>query len=110
MWGLSTAVDILLTGDPFDAHEAHRRQIVSRVVPADELMPAAGQVVSSILRNDRVAVESAKQTALEIVGRRIDDALAIEALLGYAVVAFNPAVEERLGAFYNRTDQGRLAG
>ena len=59
MCGLATALDILLTGNPFDAHEAHRRQIVTRVVPSDELMPAAEEVVASILRNDRVAVESA---------------------------------------------------
>ena len=110
MCGLSTALEILLTGDPFDAHEAHRRQIVSRVVPADELMPAAEEIVGSILRNDRAAVESAKEIALEIVGRRLDDALALEALLGYSVVASNPAVGERLGDFYERTDEGRVGG
>lgn len=110
MCGLATAMDILLTGDPFDAHEARRLQIVSRVVPHDELMPAAEEVVASILRNDRVAVESAKEIALDVVGRRLDDALTVEALLGYSVVASNPSVPDRLGAFYDRTDQGRVGG
>ena len=108
MCGLATALDILLSGDPFDAHEAHRRQIVSQVVPHDELMDAAEAKVASILRNDQAAIESAKDIALDIVGRRLDDALTIEALLGYGVVASNPTIPERLGDFYERTDTGRV--
>jgi enoyl-CoA hydratase/carnithine racemase len=110
MCGLATALDILLSGDPFDAHEAHRRQIVAQVVPHDELMDAAEAKAASILRNDQAAIESAKDIALDIVGRRLDDALTIEALLGYGVVASNPSIPERLGAFYDRTDQGRVGG
>lgn len=110
MCGLATALDILLTGDPFDAHEAHRRQIVSRVVPAEELMTTAEAVAASILRNDRVAVESAKDIALDVIGRRLDDALTVEALLGYGVVASNPSVPDRLGMFYERSDEGRVSG
>lgn len=110
MCGLSTAMDIILTGNPFDAEQAQRWQLVSRVVPHDDSITEAEATVASILRNDRAAVESAKDTALEIIGRRLDDALAVEALLGYSVVASNPTVRQRLGKFYERTDEGRVSG
>lgn len=110
MCGLSTALDIVLTGNPFDAHQAQRWQLVSRVVPQNALTARAEDVAAAILRNDRAAVESAKETALEVVGRRLDDALTVEALLGYSVVASNPTVKERLGSFYSRTDEGRVSG
>jgi len=102
--GLGVALGMLLTGDPIDAWQAERWQLVNRVVPADELMATTEETVKSILKNDQVAIESAKETALEVIGRRIDDALSMEALLGYSVVASNPAVEERLSRFYKRTE------
>ncbi len=108
MCGLSAAMEIILTGNPIDADQAQRWQLVSRVVSQNNLLAAAEEVVASILRNDRTAVESAKETALEVIGRRLDDALAVEAMLGYSVVASNPAVRERLNMFYERTDEGRV--
>jgi enoyl-CoA hydratase/carnithine racemase len=105
MGGLGVALEMLLTGDPIDAWQAERWQLVSRVVPPDALMAAAEATVGRILENDQAAVESAKETALEVVGRRIDDALTIEALLGYSVVASNPTVEARLSRFYSKSDE-----
>jgi enoyl-CoA hydratase/carnithine racemase len=104
--GLGTAMEMLLTGEPVDAEKALRIGLVNQVVPHDELLPAAEEIVSKILRNDRFAVESAKETILNVIGRPLDDALAIEAVMGYAAFA-NPATSGRLQEFYDRTDEGR---
>jgi len=71
-----------------------------------ELLPAAEQVARQILRNSQVAVRSAKETILDVIGRPLDDQLRIEALNAYACA--DP--EETLGLlqrFYDRTDEGR---
>lgn len=108
MCGLGTALDILLTGNAFDAEQAQRWQLISRVVAPEDLAATTDDVVAAILRNDRVAVETVKTTAHDVIGRQLDDALQVDALVGYALVASNPAVKERLEAFYVRTDQGRV--
>lgn len=108
MCGLSIALDILLTGDSFDAEQARRWQLVSRVVAPEDLAATTDAVTAAILRNDRVAIEMAKSSALDVIGRRLDDALQVEALVGYALVASNPTVKGRLEAFYDRSDYDRV--
>lgn len=104
--GAGVALEMLLTGEPVDAARALSWRLVSRVVPHDELLAAAEDTVSRILRNDRFAVESAKEVILDVIGRPLDDQLALEALKGYSCMA-NPTVAERLGKFYEKTDPGR---
>ncbi|MGQ0468223.1 MAG: enoyl-CoA hydratase/isomerase family protein [Sporichthyaceae bacterium] len=104
--GTGLAFEMLLTGEPIDARRAERVGLVSRVVPPDHLLAVAEEVAAAILRNDRAAVESAKETIIEVVGRPLDDQLRIEAMLGYSMLA-NPTVPELLDRFYARTDAGR---
>ena len=58
------------------------------------------------MRNDPVAVRSAKETILDMIGRDLDDQLRLEAMNGYSV-ASRTAVPERLKRFYDQTDRGR---
>jgi enoyl-CoA hydratase/carnithine racemase len=104
--GVGVALEMLLTGEPIDAQRALTCNLVAKVVPHDELMAAAEDTVSKILRNDRFAVESAKETILNVIGRPLDDQLAIEAVLGYTGMA-NPTINGRLQQFYDKTDAGR---
>jgi enoyl-CoA hydratase/carnithine racemase len=104
--GAALALEMLLTGEPIDADRALARGLVSRVVAHDELLAAAEDTVARILRNDRRAVASAKETILDVIGRPLDDALALEAVYGYAMFA-NPTVSGRLDRFYDKTDAGR---
>ena len=104
--GAGTALEMLLTGEPIDAGAALARGLVSRVVAHDELLAAAEDTVARILRNDRRAVASAKETILDVIGRPLDDQLALEAVYGYALFA-NPTVSSRLQRFYDKTDAGR---
>jgi enoyl-CoA hydratase/carnithine racemase len=61
---LTNAMEMLLTGDPIDAQTALRLGIISRIVPSDELLPAAGELAGRITRNAPLAVEAVKELAL----------------------------------------------
>lgn len=106
--GAGIALEMELTGEPIDAQRALAANLVSRVVPHEQLMAATEDLVARILRNDRRAVESAKETILEVIGRPLDDQLKLEALLGYAICGQNPAIVERSAAFFDKTDKGRV--
>ena len=104
--GAGVALEMLLTAEPIDAERALRCNLVSRVVPHDRLMEEAERVARQILRNSQVAVRSAKETILDVIGRPLDDQLRIEALNAYACA--DP--EETMGLlrrFYEKTDAGR---
>ena len=105
--GAGVALEMLLTAEPIDAHRALQANMVSRVVPHETLMEEAEKMAAKILRNDFWAVQSAKETILNVIGRPLDDQLAYEAMTGYSGVA-NPPVPELLKAFAEKTDKGRV--
>jgi len=107
--GAGVALEMLLTAEPIDAERALRCNLVSRVVPHERLMEEAERVAAQILRNSQIAVRSAKETILDVIGRPLDDQLRIEALNAYACA--DP--EETMGLlqrFYDKTDPGRAGG
>lgn len=59
--GASNAMLMLLTGDRIDAAEALRIGLVSRVVPAAELLPAAQAIARRIAQNAPLAVRAVKR-------------------------------------------------
>src|SRR5258708_3613725 len=72
--GVGVALEMELTGEPITAQRALAANMVSKVVPHDELMSAADNMVVRILRNDRRAVEAAKGTDFQGVSRTLEDA------------------------------------
>lgn len=104
--GVAVAMHMLLTAEPIDAQQALTWNLVTQVVPHEDLMEGARMIARQIQRNDAAAVRSAKQTILEVIGRPLDDQLKIEALAGYSV-ATRPGVSDRLQTFYDKTDRGR---
>jgi enoyl-CoA hydratase/carnithine racemase len=104
--GAGVALEMLLTAEPIDAERALRCNLVSRVVPHERLMEEAELVTRQILRNSQVAVRSAKETILDVIGRPLDEQLRIEALNGYS----SPDPGETMALlrrFYEKTDEGR---
>jgi enoyl-CoA hydratase/carnithine racemase len=67
--GVGVALKLLLTGEPISAERALTANMVARVVPHEKLMEETDAVVQRILRCDQAAVESAKETVFEIIGR-----------------------------------------
>jgi enoyl-CoA hydratase/carnithine racemase len=74
-------MELLLTGDRFDAETALRFGLVSRVVPAGELMATAEKVAAGILECGPLAVRAIKQSALQGRQMSLEDALKLEAQL-----------------------------
>lgn len=105
--GTAVALEMALTGEPFSAERALMANMVSRVVPHDTLMAVTEELVAKILRCDQRAIESAKETILEIVGRPLHDQLRVEAMWGYALCAGNLSVQSRSQDFFDKTDRGR---
>jgi enoyl-CoA hydratase len=100
--GTAVALELALTGREIAAQEALRLGLVSRVVPADELMATARAYAEMILANGQQAVRSAKETILEIQGRQLDDALRLEAINGYSSVGDFSEVRQRLASFIGK--------
>jgi alkanesulfonate monooxygenase SsuD/methylene tetrahydromethanopterin reductase-like flavin-dependent oxidoreductase (luciferase family) len=78
--GVGIAMELELMGEPIDAQRAKECHLVNRVVARDQLMATAEEIAAKILRNPRAAVESAKETILDVAGRPLDDQLRIECL------------------------------
>lgn len=66
--GIAMARDLLLSGRRFDAAEALRLGVISRVVPHDELRPAAVQAVTEILQTGPLARMHVKRMLNERYG------------------------------------------
>ena len=67
--GISQAMEWVATGRIFDAQEALRGRLVSRVLPDDELLPAARELAGDIVDNTSgVAVATARQPLWSMLG------------------------------------------
>ncbi|RBY74531.1 enoyl-CoA hydratase [Geodermatophilus sp. TF02-6] len=67
--GISQAMEWVATGRVFDAAEALRGRLVSRVVPDDELLPAALELAREVADNTSgVAVAAARQLLWSMLG------------------------------------------
>jgi enoyl-CoA hydratase/carnithine racemase len=66
--GLAMARDLLLSGRPFDAHEALRMGVLSRVVPHDDLRDAARLAAREVLRTAPAARAQVKRMLNERYG------------------------------------------
>jgi enoyl-CoA hydratase/carnithine racemase len=105
--GVGFALELLLTGEPVSAERAHTANMINQVVPHDDLDTRTEQLVATILRCDQAAIESAKETVHEVVGRPLHDQLRVEAMWGYALCAGNPTVADRSQEFFDKVDRGR---
>ena len=104
--GVSVAMQMLLTAEPIDARQALEWNLVSKVVPHDELMAEAETIARQILRNSQRAVRSAKQTILDVIGQPLDMQLRTEAWNAYTC-ADPEETAALLERFYAKTDAGR---
>lgn len=76
--GESRAMDMILTGRPVDAHEAHAIGLANRVVRQGRARAAAEELATQIAAFPQHCMRSDRQSALEQHGRSVEDALARE--------------------------------
>ena len=79
------AMYILLTGERISAAEAHRIGLVTRLVPAAEVMPEARRIAGIIAENGPLAVQAIKRSVLTCLSLPIEQALDKELEIGIPV-------------------------
>jgi enoyl-CoA hydratase len=79
--GRGKAMEMILTGDPIDAREAHRIGLVNRVVALAEADQAAESMARAILSRGPVAVRLAMQAIHEGLQMTLEEGLSLEAAL-----------------------------
>lgn len=82
--GVGVAMQLVLTAEPLDAQRALQCNLVTKVVPAGELMAEAEELAGQILRNSQRGVRSAKETILEVIGKPLGDQLRLEGWNSYS--------------------------
>lgn len=90
---MSFAMEILLTGERFDARTALQFGLVSRVVPAGELMQTAESIAEKICECGPLAVRSIKESALRGREMTLEEGLKLESQLAGRVFSSEDARE-----------------
>jgi enoyl-CoA hydratase/carnithine racemase len=90
---LAFAMELMLTGERFDAQTALRFGLVSRVVPADQLMPTVEEVAAKSLECGPLAVRAIKEAVLQGRQMSLEEGLKLESRLAGAVMRSEDARE-----------------
>jgi len=92
------ALQMLMTGDPITAQEAHRLGMVNEIHPPATLMDAAQQIAEKIAGNSPTAVQAVKRAAQLGEGQPVEQAIAIM-MDAHWRSAVHPDRVEGIGAF-----------
>lgn len=74
----AVAMELMLTGDPIQAHRARELGLVNHVVPGGEVLPRALEMAERIARNGPLAVRRLKQTVTAASGLPLAEGFALE--------------------------------
>jgi enoyl-CoA hydratase len=92
------AMQMLMTGDPISAQEAHRLGMVNELYPPDELINAAHRIAEKIANNSPTAVQAVKQAVRMGQGEPLEQAITIM-MEAHWRSAVHPDRVEGIGAF-----------
>jgi enoyl-CoA hydratase len=97
------ALQMLMTGDPISAQEAHRLGMVNELHPQSELMDAAHRIAAKIASNSPTAVQAVKGAVHMGEGQPVEQAIAIM-MAAHWRSAVHPDRIEGIGAFNEGRD------
>jgi enoyl-CoA hydratase len=97
------AVQMLMTGDPITAQEAHRLGMVNELHRQSELMDAAHRIAAKIASNSPTAVQAVKGAVRMGEGQPTEQAIAIM-MVAHWRSAVHPDRSEGIGAFNEGRD------
>ena len=85
--GKSKAMDMCLTGRFMDAEEAERAGLVSRIVPADDLVDEAVKVAAKIAEKSLIAVMAVKESVDRAYETTLSEGVTFERRMFHALFA-----------------------
>lgn len=85
--GKNRALEMVLTGRPIDAREAHMLGLVNRVVPAEAVLEQAVNIAKDIASKAPIAVRLAKESVLKSLDTDLETGLLLEHRLFYMLFA-----------------------
>jgi len=91
--GKTKAMEMILTGQPISAEEAHRIGLVNRVVPVENLMEEAKKIAREIASKPPLSIRAAKQAILRATDTTLEIGLDYERNLFYLLFATEDAHE-----------------
>lgn len=101
--GRKRALELLLTGDPFGPERARELGLVNKVVPHDQLLPAAFELAGQILRHSPLAAARIITAVTRGINATITEGLQIESEQFGRMVATND-IREGLDAWIARRE------
>ena len=99
--GAGRALEMILSGAPIDAEEAHRIGLVNRVVPPEELVGRARALVEAIAANGPLAVGLAIESVNRGSDLPLETALGVESTL-FGLLAGSEDMREGMAAFLEK--------
>ncbi|MFN2563944.1 MAG: enoyl-CoA hydratase-related protein [Gemmatimonadaceae bacterium] len=99
--GRGRALQLLLTGELIDAHEALRIGLVNAVVPAADLLQVARRLLQTVLAQAPTAVALCIEAVNRGLDMSLDDALALEASY-FGLCAATADMREGMSAFLEK--------
>lgn len=103
----SMAREIIFSARNIKADDALRIGLVSKVLPQDELLPAALKLAETIAKNAPVAVRLSKQAMNEGADQAMDKAIETE-VAAFAKTFTTEDVKEGMGAFLEKRKEKRF--
>jgi enoyl-CoA hydratase len=99
--GRGRALELILTGEMITAERAYEIGLVNRVVPRDQLLDAALQLLETILKNGPVALRFALETVDRSLETGIEEGMGLEAHL-FGLLASTDDMQEGMAAFLEK--------
>ncbi|HYI10369.1 MAG TPA: enoyl-CoA hydratase-related protein [Thermoanaerobaculia bacterium] len=99
--GKGRALELILTGDRIGASEAERIGLVNKMVPPDQLLPAAEEMARKIMTRGPLAVRAAIEAVMSGSDMAFEEGQLLEATL-FGLLASTEDMKEGMGAFLEK--------
>nr|WP_258872212.1 enoyl-CoA hydratase/isomerase family protein [Thalassotalea euphylliae] len=100
--GLKASRRYFQTAERFSAAKAQQLGLVDEITTSEQLSGQVLQVITTLLANGPDAVKQAKQLAMDVAGRPINDQLIQETSQRIAAIRVSPEGQEGLTAFFDK--------
>jgi enoyl-CoA hydratase len=104
--GMGRALELILTGRPVDAEEAHRIGLVNEVVPRGKHVERALELAERLAAFPQETMLADRRSAIEGAGKTLEEGLELERRVGTPMSAIGPEGAARFAAGEGRHGAG----